>query len=216
MPHAATSNTQEFQELPPKHVAPGCGSPKSWLGSDNCGHRGRDTHGHSSCFHSQPWWHPGHEVLRANLPQQHRVFRRPRSLCLLLRRQPLQPQCRLRPDQQPWGPVGQCLCQPTVGAASSCLVRACVAFPSCRGWGGWGFCLQPQKYPTPRPARLLTSLPISPKTHSSLPFSRRKEVAASVPKGSSSLPFSGNVPTGHKDTPPQELPPPFYETSALC
>ncbi|EDL29446.1 RIKEN cDNA D730001G18, isoform CRA_a, partial [Mus musculus] len=85
------------------------------------------------CFSGQSWWHPGHEVLRPNLPQQHRVFRWPCPLCLLLSGEPVQPQCCLRPDRQPWGYMGQRLYQPTVGTASSCLVRAWVAFPYHRG-----------------------------------------------------------------------------------
>lgn len=108
---------------------PGCRFLENWQGGDSCGYYGDNTHGHFSYFHSQAWWHPGHEVLCPNLPQQHRVFRWSCLLCLLLSGQPVQPQCCLRSDQQPWGYMGQRLYQPTVGASSICLMRAWVAFP---------------------------------------------------------------------------------------
>lgn len=130
---AATSNTQR-----PRNYLKACGpQAASFLRASRvvtaAGTMGDNTHGHSSCFHSQPWWHPGHEVLRPNLPQQHRVFRWPCPLCLLLSGEPVQPQCCLRSDWQPWGYMGQRLYQPTVGTASSCLVKAWVAFPYHRG-----------------------------------------------------------------------------------
>ena len=40
-------------------------------------------------LHSQPQWRPGHEVLRPDLPQQHRDLGRPGPLCLLLPGQPV-------------------------------------------------------------------------------------------------------------------------------
>lgn len=141
----------ETQELPQACYPPGFRFPESWLGGNSSGYYRDNTHGHSSCFHSQPWWHPGHEVLLPNLPQQHhRVFRWPCPLCLLLSGQPVQSQCCLRSDWQPWGSMGQCLYQPTVGAASSCLVRAWVAFLYHRGsvWSLSSILLQPRLFPS--------------------------------------------------------------------
>lgn len=196
----------ETHELLQACCPPGFRVPESWLGGNSCGYYGDNTHGHSSCFHSQPWWHPGHEVLRPNLPQQHRVFRWPCPLCLLLSGQPVQPQCCLRSDRQPWGYMGQCLYQPTVGTASSCLVRAWVAFLYHRG----SVCSPGSILPQPR---LFLFLAINPKTHSVFP-SHRKEVTTPVLKAlvpEPSSPSSGNLPTWHKDTPPQD--PHLYETS---
>lgn len=84
------------------------------------------------CLHSQPGRHPGDEVLRPHLPQQHRVLRRPRPLCLLLPGQPVQPQWGVGSGGWSWGPVGQHLCKPAVGAALGSLVSP---VPTGQPWG---------------------------------------------------------------------------------
>lgn len=126
---------QEDRRQPRCYACPGPALPCVLWARELRVSRGVRLDGQVLCDHSghQSWWHPGHEVLRPNLPQQHRVFRWPCPLCLLLSGEPVQPQCCLRPDRQPWGYMGQRLYQPTVGTASSCLVRAWVAFPYHRG-----------------------------------------------------------------------------------
>ncbi|EDM16087.1 rCG59649, isoform CRA_b [Rattus norvegicus] len=105
--------------------------------------------------------------------------------------------------------MGQCLYQPTVGTASSCLVRAWVAFLYHQGY----LCSLSSILPQPR-LFLSLSLSLSPLTprhiRSSLLTERNNNTC---PKGSEpSSPSSGNLPTGRKDTPPQD--PHLYETAA--
>lgn len=77
----------------------------------------RATHGPRPSLCSQPWRHPGDEILRPDLPQQHRVRGRPHPLRVLLPGQPVQPQRRGRPGRGPRGPVGGRRGRPALAAA---------------------------------------------------------------------------------------------------
>lgn len=122
-------------------AAPGRGGPGG-------GRTEPSTHGPRPSLHSKPRWHPGHEVLLPGVPQQHNVLGRPHPLCLLLPRQPVQPQRGRGPGGQPRGSVAQCLRQPAVGAAPGGLL-------SPRSTGGPPALTRPlagRRQPAPLPA----------------------------------------------------------------
>lgn len=73
-------------------------------------------------LHSQPQRRPGHEVLRPDLPQQHRDLERRGPLRLLLPGQPVPQQCGRGAAGRPRRPGGHRRGQPAVGAAPGSLL----------------------------------------------------------------------------------------------
>lgn len=101
-------------------------------------------------LHSQPRGRPGHEVLRPDLPQQHRDLRRPGPLCLLLPGQPVQQQRGHGPAGRPRRPVGHR--QPAVDSALGGLLSPVSPEPSQPAWGPSSALVSPSLLPAfPRP-----------------------------------------------------------------
>ena len=141
-------------------------SPRAgWVGAHGAG-----THGPWPSLHSRPQRHPGHEVLRPDVPQQHRVLGRPGPLRLPLSGQPAQQQRGRGSDGRPWDPGAQRLGQPAVGAAPGSPVSPPAMGrpwlspdPSQPGLRLHGVHLQPTHPPTnPSAGRKSPCLPVTP------------------------------------------------------